>query len=223
MIIFGWGGGTPKDQGPVAPAQCPRCGNTQVFRYVVARKWFRLYFIPLIPYETKHLLVCPVCTSGTRLEKSQVDRVKEMSAITAQYTARALGDQHYTQAVDAFWASRPLPQTPQIAAGTQPDAGSPIVPGPNGAAPPLAPSRPVPPPVAAQPVPAPANAGAVGSPFEGSRFVLRKYADSFVVVRRSDAAIVQTFPGSDEGYGAAWVAFRTMEDSGGEPEAPAAG
>jgi len=213
MIIFGWGGGTPKDQGPVAPAQCPRCGNTQVFRYVVARKWFRLYFIPLIPYETKHLLVCPVCTSGTRLEKTQVDRVKEMSAVTAQYTARALSDQHYSQAVEAFWASRPLPQTPQIAAGAQPDAASAAVAESNGT---------VTAPAPAQPVPGAAQAGAPGSPFEGRRFLLRKYVDSFVVVRRSDAAIVQTFPGTDEGYGAAWVAFRTLEDSGGEPETPAA-
>src|SRR5256885_3254529 len=52
-IIFGWGRGRPEDKGAVAPATCPNCKNEVLFRYIVARKWFTLFFIPVIPYSNK--------------------------------------------------------------------------------------------------------------------------------------------------------------------------
>ncbi|GAA6063325.1 hypothetical protein JCM10212_005493 [Sporobolomyces blumeae] len=39
---------------------CPRCGNASV-RGFKRRKWFELYWIPLVPLGTKHLWLCPVC------------------------------------------------------------------------------------------------------------------------------------------------------------------
>jgi hypothetical protein len=67
VIIFGWGGGKAKNHGPAVPQACPSCGHDGFLHYFTVTKWFRLYFIPIIPYSTKHFLACPVCTSSTEL------------------------------------------------------------------------------------------------------------------------------------------------------------
>lgn len=78
------GGGKPKDLGPAIPARCSRCGREDFARYLSVTKWFRLYFIPLIPYQTKHFLVCPVCTAATELttrdERAQAERLVSLTA-----------------------------------------------------------------------------------------------------------------------------------------------
>ncbi|GAA5890467.1 hypothetical protein JCM6882_002931 [Rhodosporidiobolus microsporus] len=46
------------DQHP--PQQCPRCRNVSVVPFR-RRTWFELYWIPLIPFKVKHLLICTIC------------------------------------------------------------------------------------------------------------------------------------------------------------------
>jgi hypothetical protein len=60
----------------VEQTTCPACGHTGFNRYFTVTKWFRLYFVPLIPYETKHFLVCPVCTRAEELSSAGVADVK---------------------------------------------------------------------------------------------------------------------------------------------------
>jgi zinc-ribbon family len=115
MIVFGWGGGAPKDQGAVVPLTCPNCNNDTMFRYILARKWFRLYFIPLIPYDTKHFLLCPVCTSGKELTGQEVQRAKQMIELTSLWSGNQMSDERYLAAVQAFWAEDALPSpTPAL-------------------------------------------------------------------------------------------------------------
>ncbi len=102
VIIFGWGGGRPKDQGAVVPMSCPNCNNDTVFRYVIARKWFTLFFIPVIPYETKHFLICPVCTGGKQLGADDARRAKQMIRLTYLWTSDLMSDEPYLEAVAAF-------------------------------------------------------------------------------------------------------------------------
>ncbi|KAJ3851539.1 hypothetical protein EV368DRAFT_42924, partial [Lentinula lateritia] len=39
---------------------CPRCNNASVFS-AKSRTWFELFFIPLIPMNTKHIWMCSIC------------------------------------------------------------------------------------------------------------------------------------------------------------------
>ncbi|MCL2400703.1 MAG: zinc ribbon domain-containing protein [Defluviitaleaceae bacterium] len=62
MIIFGWGHHKTEDCGNIqSTTVCMNCNNT-VYRAVVKdTTYFTLFFIPLIPYDTKRLLICPIC------------------------------------------------------------------------------------------------------------------------------------------------------------------
>lgn len=96
MIIFGWGGGKAKDLGPAMPFCCQRCQREGFARYFTVTKWFRLYFVPLIPYETKHFLVCPVCTAATPLTtKDERARAERLVGFTAALNSGATDEQTY--------------------------------------------------------------------------------------------------------------------------------
>jgi hypothetical protein len=131
-IIFGWGGGTPRDQGPALPMRCPNCNNSGFFRYMIVRKWFRLYFIPVIPYETRHFLMCPVCTGGIELTGGDRARVARMTQMTASWNAGGLTEGQYLHLVRAFLSNEPLElpaaTQPALASGTSSGSGRPYSP-----------------------------------------------------------------------------------------------
>jgi hypothetical protein len=145
MLIFGFGAGAPKDQGPALPLRCPNCSNEVDYHYVVQRSWFRLFFIPVIPYATKHLLVCPVCSRGIKLEKAQAGAAAALVDATARRRAGALDPESHQRQVAALLAGlgaaapgpRPAPGAPQPA--PQPAPAPALAPGPGGA---LEPSTP---------------------------------------------------------------------------------
>ena len=124
MIIFGFGGGRPKDRGPVIPARCPNCGNENYLRHVSSTRWFSLFFIPLIPYSTKHFLLCPVCTQGRPLTRDQAAKAQEMATWTQRYRAGEVPHEEYAARAAEFSSSlRPL----DVAGG----AGLPAPPSPS--------------------------------------------------------------------------------------------
>lgn len=127
MIIFGWGGGKAKDHGPAVPQACPSCGRDGFLHYFTVTKWFRLYFIPLIPYNTRHFLACPVCTAGAELTTSaERQRVQALVATTASMNSGQLGTNAYLeQAGSTYGQASPalaLPPTPKIQ--SQPQSSS---------------------------------------------------------------------------------------------------
>lgn len=87
MIIFGWGRKTIKKYGPVGVYLCPNCHNNSAFMLVRVTTWFTLFFIPLIPYSPEHLLLCSICSKGSRLDKDQFAQYK----VIAQQNASASG------------------------------------------------------------------------------------------------------------------------------------
>ena len=62
MIIIGWGHRMTKVYGEMlATEECACCSN-KVRRLIVRyRYFFTIFFIPVIPYETSHFMVCPIC------------------------------------------------------------------------------------------------------------------------------------------------------------------
>ena len=135
VVIFGFGAGSPEDQGEVAPCVCPNCHNQVFLHHVRSKKSVRLYFVPVVPYGTDDYLVCPVCSRGLQVSGAQLRHVRSMSAATASFRARRLPEARYRPQVERFW--RQLGVNP---AGQQPL--TPASPGPPAPARPAAPIRP---------------------------------------------------------------------------------
>jgi len=147
VIIFGFGGGRPKDRGPVLPAHCPNCGNENYLRHVSSTRWFSLFFIPLIPYSTKHFLLCPVCTQGRALTRDQAAKAEEMAGWTERYRAGEIAHEEYAARLAAFSSYlRPI----DVAGGSPPDPTIPAPPAPATPAPPPPTTRPAHPSVGPQ-------------------------------------------------------------------------
>ena len=103
VVIFGFGAGSPEDQGEVAPCVCPNCHNQVFLHHVRSKKSVRLYFVPVVPYGTDDYLVCPVCSRGLQLSRPQLTRVRSMSAATASFRAGRLPEAGYMAQVGQFW------------------------------------------------------------------------------------------------------------------------
>lgn len=140
MIVFGWGGGKVKNHGPALPQMCPSCGHEGFFHYFTVTKWFRLYWIPIIPYSTKHFLACPVCTNGGELTSPvERQRVHTLVASTASMLSGLVDPETYAEQVrlafgefspaPAFGEVSPapaLPPSPQISPPSTPVPPSPM-------------------------------------------------------------------------------------------------
>lgn len=124
MIIFGWGGGKAKDLGPALPQTCSSCGHEGFFHYFTVTKWFRLYFIPIIPYSTRHFLSCPVCTSGTELTSpTDRQRIHALVATTASLSSGHLSPAAYAAQIGGtFGEAAPAPALPPAPALEKPVA-----------------------------------------------------------------------------------------------------
>ena len=120
-MIISWPGGVT-DQGEVAPATCPKCGNHVVMHLIRTQDAIALYFIAVAPYNVNEYLSCPVCKSGLQVRPDQRPAVDMMRAHTATYRRRALTKGAYDTIAERFWAKfgiapsgeqvvRPAPQS----------------------------------------------------------------------------------------------------------------
>ena len=143
VVIFGFGPGSPEDQGEVAPCVCPNCHNQVFLHHIRSKKSVRLYFVPVVPYGTDNYLVCPVCSRGLQVSDAQLRHVRSMSGATASFRAGRLPQAQYMAQAEQFW--RQLGVNPAGQQGMTP--ASPGAPAPARPAAPV-PARP------AAPVPA---------------------------------------------------------------------
>ena len=103
VVIFGFGAGSPEDQGEVAPCVCPNCHNQVFLHHVRSKKSVRLYFVPVVPYGTDNYLVCPVCSRGLQVNDTQLRHVRSMSSATASFRAGRLSQALYMAQAERFW------------------------------------------------------------------------------------------------------------------------
>lgn len=116
MIIFGWGRRTFHHAGAVLFQRCPHCSNTGWFHLVTMRRWLTLFFIPVIPYEQHHMLLCPTCNRGVRLVGAELKRAKSLIALAELYTTNAITGPEYLRrlqesGVTPSAAAQPAPLT----------------------------------------------------------------------------------------------------------------
>ena len=110
VVIFGFGAGSPEDLGEVVACTCPNCHNQVFLHHVRSKKSVRLYFVPVVPYGTDDYLVCPVCSRGLQLNRTQVRHLTPMAGATASFRAGRLGPDQYQARAEQFW--RQLGTTP---------------------------------------------------------------------------------------------------------------
>jgi zinc-ribbon family/Short C-terminal domain len=103
VVIFGFGPGSPEDQGEVAPCVCPNCHNQVFLHHVRSKKSVRLYFVPVVPYGTDDYLVCPVCSRGLQVSGAQLRQVHSMSSATASFRAGRISPAGYMAQAERFW------------------------------------------------------------------------------------------------------------------------
>ena len=103
VVIFGFGPGSPDDQGEVAPCVCPNCHNQVFLHHVRSKKSVRLYFVPVVPYGTDNYLVCPVCSQGLQVSDAQLRHVRSMASATASFRAGRLPQARYMAQAEQFW------------------------------------------------------------------------------------------------------------------------
>jgi len=63
-------------------APCLKCARSTVHAAIESKKWFTLFFVPVIPFGSKFLLRCGVCglaTAGTSEVKNRL-AMKAMAA-----------------------------------------------------------------------------------------------------------------------------------------------
>ena len=133
VVIFGFGPGSPEDEGEVAPYVCPNCHNQVFLHHIRSKKSVRLYFVPVVPYGTDDYLVCPVCSRGLQVSNAQLRHVRTMSDATVAFRAGRLPQARYITQAEQFW--RQL--------GVNPAGQRPVAPAMPGAPVPAQPAAPV--------------------------------------------------------------------------------
>lgn len=103
LLIFGMRNRVHQ-HGPCVAATCPRCHNEVMLTYLVVTRWFTLFFIPLIPFGRRRMLVCPICSWQREVPAKLEALALEMIGITASWKAKQLDDTEYSRRVDAFWS-----------------------------------------------------------------------------------------------------------------------
>ncbi len=95
MIIFGWGFQTLKDFGPAFKNLCSHCNNEQYWVLTRIITWFTIFFIPIIPYEIKYHLSCPICKYGLVLNQKQINEIKPLAEVNQLIVDGKISQEEY--------------------------------------------------------------------------------------------------------------------------------
>lgn len=68
FVIFGWGRRTVRELGFTAARLCANCRNTSPWKVLKVTRWFTLFFIPIIPYQSRYVAMCPTCSRGIQVD-----------------------------------------------------------------------------------------------------------------------------------------------------------
>lgn len=80
FIIFGFGRRTVRVLGFTAARLCGNCHNTSPWKVMKVTRWFTLFFIPIVPYSSKYLAICPTCSRGIQVDAKAAQSMAAGSA-----------------------------------------------------------------------------------------------------------------------------------------------
>ena len=77
MIIWGWKT-TRKTIGHYKEELiCKHCNNQSRWVLIKITSWFTLFFIPIIPYSIKKILICPICEHGIEVNGRNKEEIMQ--------------------------------------------------------------------------------------------------------------------------------------------------
>lgn len=126
FFIFGWGRGTDKDLGPTLPINCPNCHNDTFWHLHKRERWFTFFFVPVFPYESKYLFLCPTCSRGVLLEGERLDHARQLNSAAKDYLAGSMSEADFKATLGLAAGSVPLliaesdPESPQHTSASPP-------------------------------------------------------------------------------------------------------
>ena len=97
MIIFGWGHQTIKNYGATFKQKCPNCNNEGYWQLLKSTIWFTLFFIPVIPYSQKYMLLCPVCEKGIKVDFDKIYELKNLAEANTELINKRITVEEYNQ------------------------------------------------------------------------------------------------------------------------------
>lgn len=100
FVIFGWPRRT-KDYGPSHPEYCPHCDNESWLTLVKERRWFSLFFIPVLPLgRADYWLVCSICGAAAELRKQEFKEFKSCVKATEEFRSGRISENEYGHRLD---------------------------------------------------------------------------------------------------------------------------
>jgi len=84
FVIVGWGRRTIQVLGFTAARICTNCGNTTQWKVLRTRRWFTLFFIPVVPYSSSYHAICPVCSRGFQVDPRSVQKFMSAQGVPAE-------------------------------------------------------------------------------------------------------------------------------------------
>lgn len=95
FILFGFDKETRRDYGAAFPVICPRCHNPTRLRVVEIKKWFTLFLIPILPYESTYWLRCEICSHGVKLSDDQFEKAKRLCRAARAVQEERMSEERY--------------------------------------------------------------------------------------------------------------------------------
>lgn len=106
FLVFGWGKQTIKNHGPVFRSRCDRCNNEELWLLYTRRTWFTLFFIPIIPYSTEHLVVCPICSYGAVITSAKFEELKEVANCNMDLINKKIDEEEHKNKISQLTRGR---------------------------------------------------------------------------------------------------------------------
>lgn len=101
FVIFGWKI-REKEYGRAYPVQCSHCNNECYYKPIKIRRWFHIFWIPLIPTKTNFRLECPVCRMGYNLSDEGFSVAKDMAEVTRRNFDGEMTTEEYERYLQQF-------------------------------------------------------------------------------------------------------------------------
>lgn len=103
FVIFGWNHQIVSNIGPVLSQVCPNCKNDEYWHLLKISNWFTLFFIPLIPYENKRLIMCPVCKEGMRIDGETFTVYKSIAEINKDFMEKRITETERNSKLEVYF------------------------------------------------------------------------------------------------------------------------
>jgi hypothetical protein len=106
FVIFGWGHKTYRDYGPAKAHNCEENGSVEYYHLARRTQWFTIFFIPVFPYRTETILICPLCKLGERVGQKKFAHLRRLVEVHKAWLEGRITDSEHEFKVQQLTAPR---------------------------------------------------------------------------------------------------------------------